>query len=112
MEKIIARCGLICTECEAYIATQQNDEEAKAEVAQKWTELYGAQFTPESITCDGCVTFDGRLSIYANEGCGIRKCCIERRIANCYYCEDYACETLVKFFELVPEVRDNLENKR
>lgn len=29
MEKMIAFCGLVCTECRAFIATQNNDEEIR-----------------------------------------------------------------------------------
>lgn len=28
MERIIAYCGLVCTDCQAYVATQTNDPEA------------------------------------------------------------------------------------
>ena len=31
---MIATCGLTCTECPAYIATQPNDAEALAKVAE------------------------------------------------------------------------------
>ena len=30
MDKMIAYCGLVCTDCEAYIATQANDLAALA----------------------------------------------------------------------------------
>ncbi len=109
MDKIIAKCGLICSECEAFQATQKDDAKALAEVAAKWTKLYNHDFTAESVVCDGCQAVEGRLSVYAREVCGIRQCCVERRIGNCYYCEVYPCEMLEKFFELVPEARSNLE---
>ena len=37
MEKIIAYCGLICSECPAYIATQKDSDEERKKVAEKWS---------------------------------------------------------------------------
>ena len=36
MDKMISFCGLDCSQCEAYKATQVNDEAAKKIVAEKW----------------------------------------------------------------------------
>ena len=33
MKRIIAFCGLVCTECPAFIATQKDDREALEQVA-------------------------------------------------------------------------------
>jgi len=112
VEKMIAICGLNCAGCEAYIATQANDEEAKAAVAKKWTEYFGAEFTPETVTCDGCTTKEGRLSSYADGICEIRTCGLERKVVNCAHCEDYVCEKLAKFFEMAPEAKKSLEEIR
>lgn len=112
MEKMIAMCGLVCTECEAYIATQSDDQEAKVQVAEKWTKIWGVELTPKDITCDGCQSETGRLSSYARAGCQIRPCARERKVINCAYCEDYACETLEKFFALAPESKAALEEIR
>ncbi len=43
MEKLIAFCGLDCAGCEAYIATQANDETAKGGVIGKVAD--GVRFT-------------------------------------------------------------------
>ena len=40
MERMIAVCGLDCAKCEAYLATQANDEAAKERVAAKWRAQY------------------------------------------------------------------------
>ena len=36
MDKIIAYCGLVCSDCSAYVATQANDQEALERVAAQW----------------------------------------------------------------------------
>ena len=41
MEKMIAYCGLVCTDCEAYIATQANDLAALEKMAARAREESG-----------------------------------------------------------------------
>jgi len=40
MSSIIAFCGLDCSQCEAYIVTQADDEEGKIKLAEKWSIEY------------------------------------------------------------------------
>ena len=42
MNRMIAICGLNCAECEGYLATQANDEEAKERVAAQWRQMFNA----------------------------------------------------------------------
>ena len=39
MNRYIAYCGLDCEKCEARIATINNDNNLRKEVAKKWSEL-------------------------------------------------------------------------
>ena len=34
---MIACCGLDCSKCEAYLATQEDNDVKRAEVAKKWS---------------------------------------------------------------------------
>ena len=36
MKNSIAYCGLDCEKCEAYIATQNDDDDLRAKVAKEW----------------------------------------------------------------------------
>jgi len=110
MERMVAYCGLVCTDCKAYIATQENDDAKRREVAEAWSKGLTTALKPEEINCDGCLT-DGRLFSYCNT-CEIRKCGIERRVANCAHCPDYNCEKLAKFIEQAPEAKKTLEEIR
>ena len=47
MNRFIAYCGLNCETCEARIATENNDDEARTKVAEKWSELNGVEITKE-----------------------------------------------------------------
>ena len=111
MEKqIIAYCGLICTECEAYTATQANDVAALMELAEKSSEFIGHTLTWEENQCDGCLS-DGRQIGYCSQ-CAVRKCAVEHAVENCAYCPEYGCDTLLTFFEMAPSASITLENIR
>jgi hypothetical protein len=109
MDRIIAYCGLVCTDCPAYIATQANDRAALARVAAQWREEYDApDITVESVICDGCTTEGERKCSHWYE-CNIRICGTERGVVNCAYCDDYGCEEIEGFFSFVPDARARLD---
>jgi len=110
MDKMIAYCGLVCTDCPAYIATQANDSDALEGVAAQWREAYNApDITVESVVCDGCVTDGGRKCGHWFE-CEIRACAMERKVANCAYCGEYACDKLEGFFGMAPDACTTLDS--
>jgi hypothetical protein len=47
--RMIACCGLNCSKCEAYIATQENDDTKRARVAKKWSDQYNADIKGEVL---------------------------------------------------------------
>ena len=108
MAKMIAYCGLDCAGCEAYLATQANDEDAKQKVLAKWRVEFGAPDMPESaVTCDGC-TSTGRLGGYCSD-CEVRACAVEKGVVNCAHCAAYeTCETLQAFIANIPSATANL----
>lgn len=111
MDRMIAYCGLVCTDCPAYIATQAGDRAALERVAAQWREEFSApDITVESIICDGCLVH-GRKCSHCFE-CEIRACGLERAVANCAHCSDYACEKLNSFFGFVPDARATLDAVR
>jgi hypothetical protein len=111
MSKMIAYCGIVCTDCEAFIVTQQNDNAKRKELAASWSKRYGHEFKPEDINCDGCLSLDGRHIGYCNV-CEIRKCGMEKEVENCAYCIDYKCEKLEKFHEQAPKAKAKMEEIR
>ena len=108
---MIACCGLDCSKCEAYLATQENNDVKRAEVAKKWSVLYKADIKPEHVNCDGCRT-EGKKFFYCSEICELRKCCMEKELENCAACESYLCDKLKSFIELAPEAGKALEKLR
>ncbi len=99
MNNLIGYCGLNCSKCEAYIATQSNDSKAIEQVAEKWRKQYNSEtITAESVMCDGC-TKNGRKSSYCGSMCKVRLCAIQKAVQNCAYCSDYdSCKELQAFF--------------
>ncbi len=112
MDRIVAYCGLVCTDCAAYVATQADDREALERVAAQWREEYNApDITVESVVCDGCIVTTDRHSGHWYE-CDIRICGAERGVVNCAHCSEYACAKLERFFGFVPNARVVLEEVR
>jgi len=109
MSQMTAFCGLICSQCGAYIATQNNDDTKRAEVAQIWSKQYQVDLKPSDINCDGCISDSDRLIGHCKV-CEIRKCGKQKNIANCAYCNEYACEKLDNFFKMVPDAKKQLDS--
>ena len=111
MQEIIARCGLPCNECEAYIATINNDEAEITRVAAEWSEKYGAEIGPADVWCEGCHADSGHQSSYCKNFCAVKKCAVEKEVENCGHCREFVCATLQDFLNLglnVPEYKDRM----
>jgi hypothetical protein len=112
VDRIIGACGLTCTECLAFLATQADDHVVLERVAAQWREEYQApSITADGIMCDGCLTTGGRNCHHCFE-CEIRACGLERGVINCAHCGDYACEKLEAFFGFVLDARTTLDGVR
>ena len=108
MKKQIAYCGLVCTDCGAYTATQKNDNKLRKEIAEDWSKKYNHPFKVEDINCVGCIPTSGK-HIGQCDVCPLRKCGREKGVINCAYCSDYVCVELGKFFQMVPACKDTLD---
>ena len=107
---MIAYCGLNCSKCGAYLATQEDDDNRREATAQEWSKLYHAEINADQINCDGCKS-DGIKFAHCSM-CEIRQCCISHRVDTCAACENYRCDTLANFIELAPEAGIALEKCR
>jgi len=75
--RMMAYCCLECDECEAYIATINNDDKLKAKVAKEWKKK------PGEIYCEGCRT---DTALY---NCSARVCAREKEMITCAHCPDF-----------------------
>lgn len=110
MERLIACCGLNCAACDARIATIANDNELRAQTAEKWKVQYGASdITPEMINCTGCREAGVKISHCAE--CEIRNCVQAKGVQTCAACEKLEnCALLVNLHQFVPEALENLKS--
>lgn len=108
---MISHCGLDCSACEAFIATKNNDDNKRQQVAEKWTIQYQTDISPDQINCTGCKS-NGAKFFFCENICEIRKCNMKNGTANCAKCSEYKCDTLKDFIKLAPPVGDALERLR
>lgn len=108
MSKMIGSCGIICSDCPAYLATKNNDDDLRKTTAVDWSKMYKSDIKPDDIFCSGCIQAEGRLFGHCSV-CEIRKCSRERNLPNCAHCDDYPCEKIIEFFGYVPDAKLTLE---
>ncbi|NLD43172.1 MAG: DUF3795 domain-containing protein [Chloroflexi bacterium] len=112
MERIVAYCGLVCSQCKAYLATQANDPEALERVAAEWRVEHNAPgIVAATVPCDGCPGSAGRKCFHCAE-CDIRACGLAAGVENCSACAAYPCARLERFFTSVPAARAVLDGLR
>ena len=105
---MLSCCGLVCTECPAYLAARTNDDELRAKTAKKWSNLFKVRIKPGEIDCDGCGSDGDRLFGHCRV-CEVRTCAREKSVLNCFVCLDYPCPKIVRLQEFLPEARKTLE---
>ena len=113
MKEMIAYCGLVCTSCPQFIATQNDDDMAREKAAKRLSEKFGIDLKPEEINCDGCLCSGGRRLSFCS-ACEIRECGITKSVKNCSTCDEQPCNKLKKFHNFSPEAKasfDALERK-
>jgi hypothetical protein len=109
-KEIVACCGLICSECNAYKASRNNDLQLAEKTAAEWSAQFHVEVKVEDIWCDGC-TAAGRKCAHCSE-CEIRDCAMKRSVANCSGCVDYPCKTIEGFLAMVPAAKVKLDSLR
>lgn len=110
-EKIVAFCGLICSECPAFIAKRTNDNELRKKAVKEWSsEDFPLKI--EDINCDGCIS-EGELFKHCMM-CDVRKCGTGKGVVNCAYCVEYPCENLEGLwgFLQIPQAKEVLDEIR
>ncbi len=111
MSEKISFCGLICSECPAFIAKRTNNDELRKKAVKEWSsEEFPLKI--EDINCDGCI--DGEELFKGCMICEVRKCGLEKEVINCAYCGEYPCGTLENLWNMlgISEAREVLDNIR
>ena len=109
MKNVIAYCGLDCENCDAYLATVNNDQELRKKTAKLWAELNNAPIFPEHINCEGC-RVDGVKTVFCDSMCGIRQCAMKKGVNTCGDCSDLEkCSIIIAILENNPSALKNLK---
>ncbi len=103
----IAYCGLLCYECPLYIATKNNDLQAKKKLAIGCS-TESTTFTADDMTCEGCFWSKNDSSKMCGD-CEIRKCAKNKTVDNCGVCSMYPCDIIEKRLPIDSECRVRLE---
>jgi hypothetical protein len=113
-DKLYGVCGLDCRQCPGYIALKTNDNFLREKTAKEWSEKFGHDFKPSDINCVGCTIADseGTHCGYC-QICAVRNCALEKKIANCNACSDFAdCKSRQDFEKQSGlNIRQNFLNK-
>ena len=109
MREMIAFCGLVCTNCPTYLATQADDDEARRKTVLFYEKKFGFKLKTEDINCDGCLSVGGKLIGYCHS-CEIRKCAINKDVTHCVNCDEQPCEKLLKFHEFSSDAKTAYES--
>lgn len=106
--ELTAYCGILCSECPAYKATEANDDALREQTAKLWSKTFNSELKAADINCRGCksdVLF-GHCQV-----CEIRSCSSDKAYAHCGECEAF-CSKLDMIFNNVPGTKEQLEKMR
>jgi hypothetical protein len=86
----MSACGIVCSDCGAYIAQQKGDPAYQAEVAAAWKRIFNLDVPPEALSCAGCTSLEGQ-TFSSCQDCFVRQCALAKGIAHCGLCDDFPC---------------------
>ena len=89
MAEKLSPCGIACSSCDAYIATQANDTALFTKLAEQYKQNFGMEIEADKLHCDGCLS-DGAHIGFCLE-CEIRKCALEKGFQTCAECGEFPC---------------------
>lgn len=108
MTEYIAFCGLDCEQCEARIATINDDNKLREKVAEEWSKLNGVEITPDMINCVGC-RLSGVKFAYCQSMCQIRQCALGKKFETCGDCAEVkSCSKVSEIISNNPEARGRI----
>ena len=108
-ERMLAYCGIVCSECAAYLATQAEDLVALEKMAAQASLDFGVEMTVADAMCDGCLATTDRQIGYCHQ-CAVRQCALSKHVETCANCESFPCETIDAFATPGSEHRQRLDD--
>jgi len=105
MDGIMSACGVMCSECGAYLASSKGLA-YQQEVADAWHRIYGFKVEPAQLSCGGCRSSDDEV-FPTSVKCTARRCCLSNELNSCAECPEESCELLARaqsVWDSVPEI--------
>lgn len=101
MREILSYCGYRCDLCPAYRENLKSDED-RARVREDWIKYYDHRVDLDEVDCRGCAAGlkDG------NPNCKVRPCAIEKGVATCADCDEFACEKIAKQMNAIEPIAE------
>lgn len=108
----ISYCGINCSTCPAYVATQKEQEPVKIRIAKLWSDQ-DYQYDACEITCKGCREPWGKKFRHCQD-CEVRACARKKLYTTCAECADYPCQKLISLYQTLDEkiIRIDLDDLR
>ena len=89
----MSACGIVCSECGAYLAGQTSDPAVKQQVAAAWHDIFKFDVAPDALSCGGCLNMEAPAFATCQD-CFVRQCVMAKGIAHCGVCDEYPCAEL------------------
>lgn len=92
-------CGIDCQSCQVFLATKNNDLEAKKKLAEEWSLRLDQNYSPEQMECLGCNSKEVHEYCLS---CDVRVCNLKKGTENCAHCSVFPCELIEEFWKDQP----------
>jgi hypothetical protein len=112
MAKIMSACGVLCSDCPAYLGKAKGVAHQKRTV-DAWLRIYGRNEDVKAISCSGCLSSDDQV-FYTSRTCKARRCCRSKGFASCAECPVERCADLEKaqsVWDGVPDIAETLSRE-
>ena len=109
MNPAMSACGVLCSECPAYLAAAKG-EAHQQRTAEAWHRIYGLNEPAANISCGGCLGRDEEV-FHTSRTCRARRCCRLKGFASCAECSMESCPDLERaqsMWDGVPELANAL----
>lgn len=111
MDKLMSACGVMCSECGAYLAASKGPA-YQQQVADAWRRIYGLDEATANISCKGCLGSDEDV-FHTSIHCAARRCCRANRFTSCAECPNQLCgylERAQSVWDEVPQIGRSLSS--
>jgi hypothetical protein len=109
MDEVMSACGVMCSECGAYLAAAKGLE-YQQQVADAWRKIYGLDEATAHISCSGCLGPDEEV-FHTSIRCTARRCCRSKGFKSCAECPKETCDYLEgaqSVWDGVPQIASTL----